>query len=156
MYMYIFEKIKCQWFSGKIQRCHRWAPGSIPGWRIIYFAHPTFAHLTLHTEGGIWRMHNHPMLSQKPLTEQLGWKQFLLITHGNCFEGFGTSQSSPTCPRMSCLYHPLRSPDQYYNSPLLHRIHCLAVCDICCDCVAVLYLWVRKYDSSTHQLRRRP
>ena len=23
----------CQWFSGKIQRCHRWAPGSIPGWR---------------------------------------------------------------------------------------------------------------------------
>ena len=24
---------KCQWFSGKIQRCHRWAPGSIPGWR---------------------------------------------------------------------------------------------------------------------------
>ena len=30
-----FRKIiKCQWFSGKIQRCHRWAPGSIPGWRI--------------------------------------------------------------------------------------------------------------------------
>ena len=27
---------KCQWFSGKIQRCHRWAPGSIPGWRIRY------------------------------------------------------------------------------------------------------------------------
>ena len=26
---------KCQWFSGKIQRCHRWAPGSIPGWRIM-------------------------------------------------------------------------------------------------------------------------
>jgi hypothetical protein len=24
---------KRQWFSGKIQRCHRWAPGSIPGWR---------------------------------------------------------------------------------------------------------------------------
>ena len=20
-----------EWFSGKIQRCHRWAPGSIPG-----------------------------------------------------------------------------------------------------------------------------
>ena len=28
-----FVIIKCQWFSGKIQRCHRWAPGSIPGWR---------------------------------------------------------------------------------------------------------------------------
>ena len=27
--------IECQWFSGKIQRCHRWAPGSIPGWRIV-------------------------------------------------------------------------------------------------------------------------
>ena len=26
----------CQWFSGKIQRCHRWAPGSIPGWRKYY------------------------------------------------------------------------------------------------------------------------
>ena len=24
---------KCQWFSGKIQRCHRWAPSSILGWR---------------------------------------------------------------------------------------------------------------------------
>ena len=23
---------KCQWFSGKIQRCHRWAPSSILGW----------------------------------------------------------------------------------------------------------------------------
>ena len=26
----------CQWFSGKIQRCHRWAPSSILGWRKIY------------------------------------------------------------------------------------------------------------------------
>ena len=26
-------KDECQWFSGKIQRCHRWAPGSIPSWR---------------------------------------------------------------------------------------------------------------------------
>ena len=26
---------KCQWFSGKIQRCHRWAPSSILGWRTI-------------------------------------------------------------------------------------------------------------------------
>ena len=25
--------IKRRWFSGKIQRCHRWAPGSIPGRR---------------------------------------------------------------------------------------------------------------------------
>ena len=25
----------CQWFSGKIQRCHRWAPGSITGWRKV-------------------------------------------------------------------------------------------------------------------------
>ena len=25
----------CQWFSGKIQRCHRWAPSSILGWRIF-------------------------------------------------------------------------------------------------------------------------
>ena len=24
-----------QWFSGKIHRCHRWAPGSIPGWRSL-------------------------------------------------------------------------------------------------------------------------
>ena len=30
----ICQQLKaCQWFSGKIQRCHRWAPGSIPGWR---------------------------------------------------------------------------------------------------------------------------
>ena len=44
------SNIKCQWFSGKIQRCQRWAPGSIPGWRtnklfiysmiyIFYFIH---------------------------------------------------------------------------------------------------------------------
>ena len=26
---------KRKWFSGKIQRCHRWAPGSIPGLRIF-------------------------------------------------------------------------------------------------------------------------
>ncbi|CUM66513.1 uncharacterized protein PRCAT00004179001 [Priceomyces carsonii] len=25
-----------KWFSGKIQRCHRWAPGSIPGLRIFF------------------------------------------------------------------------------------------------------------------------
>ena len=25
-----------KWFSGKIQRCHRWAPGSIPGLRILF------------------------------------------------------------------------------------------------------------------------
>ncbi|ODV65282.1 hypothetical protein HYPBUDRAFT_232335 [Hyphopichia burtonii NRRL Y-1933] len=25
-----------KWFSGKIQRCHRWAPGSIPGLRICF------------------------------------------------------------------------------------------------------------------------
>ena len=24
---------KREWFSGKIQRCHRWAPSSILGWR---------------------------------------------------------------------------------------------------------------------------
>ena len=28
-------KSMCQWFRGKIQRCHRWAPGSIPGWRKV-------------------------------------------------------------------------------------------------------------------------
>ena len=36
-----------QWFSGKIQRCHRWAPSSILGWRIFLFrisAHTTFRH----------------------------------------------------------------------------------------------------------------
>ena len=27
---------KCQWFSGKIQRCHRWAPSSILGWRSCF------------------------------------------------------------------------------------------------------------------------
>ena len=27
-------KHKHQWFSGKIQRCHRWAPSSILGWCI--------------------------------------------------------------------------------------------------------------------------
>ena len=27
------------WFSGKIQRCHRWALGSIPGWCIIILIH---------------------------------------------------------------------------------------------------------------------
>ena len=26
----------CQWFSGKIRRCHRWAPSSILGWRSTY------------------------------------------------------------------------------------------------------------------------
>ena len=33
---------KCQWFSGKIQRCHRWAPSSILGSRISFvdFATP--------------------------------------------------------------------------------------------------------------------
>ena len=28
--------IKHQWFSGRIQRCHRWDPGSIPGWCIFF------------------------------------------------------------------------------------------------------------------------
>ena len=28
-----FEKSMRQWFSGKIQHSHCWAPGSIPGWR---------------------------------------------------------------------------------------------------------------------------
>ena len=27
---------KRQWFSGKIHRCHRWAPRSIRGWRIVF------------------------------------------------------------------------------------------------------------------------
>jgi hypothetical protein len=36
---------KRHWFSGKIQRCHRWAPGSIPGWRMpslrqVFYAQP--------------------------------------------------------------------------------------------------------------------
>ena len=26
--------VSVQWFSGKIQRCHRWAPSSILGWTI--------------------------------------------------------------------------------------------------------------------------
>ena len=26
-----------RWFSGKIHRCHRWAPGSIPGRRKFFF-----------------------------------------------------------------------------------------------------------------------
>ena len=60
-------------------------------------------------------------------------KKILLMTHGNYFEGFGMSQSSLPSPLMSCLCHPLRSPDQYYNDPLLHIIHCLAVCGLCCD-----------------------
>ena len=29
---------KRQWFSGKIHRCHRWAPRSIRGWRSSFFA----------------------------------------------------------------------------------------------------------------------
>ena len=33
LFSYQGNNKKCQWFSGKIQRCHRWAPGSIPGWR---------------------------------------------------------------------------------------------------------------------------
>ena len=32
-----FNNKKRKWFSGKIQRCHRWAPGSIPGLRKIVF-----------------------------------------------------------------------------------------------------------------------
>ena len=84
------------------------------------------------------------------------FKKILLMTHGNYFEGFGTSQSSLPSPLMSCLCHPLRSPNQYYNDPLLHIIHCLAVCGLCCDWVSVLYLRVRKYYSNTHQLRERP
>ncbi|CUM63249.1 uncharacterized protein PRCAT00000820001 [Priceomyces carsonii] len=27
-----------KWFSGKIQRCHRWAPGSIPGLRKTFLS----------------------------------------------------------------------------------------------------------------------
>ena len=30
---------QCQWFSGKIQRCHRWAPGLIPGWCTFACSH---------------------------------------------------------------------------------------------------------------------
>ena len=76
-------------------------------------------------------------------------KIFLLMSHGNNFDGFGRSQSSHPCPLMSCLYYPLQLTYQYYNNPLLQRIHCLAVCGLCCDWVAVLYLRVIKY-YSTH------
>ena len=31
-----------KWFSGKIQRCHRWAPGSIPGLRIFFYSMHTY------------------------------------------------------------------------------------------------------------------
>ena len=31
----VAEHFQRKWFSGKIQRCHRWAPGSIPGLRIF-------------------------------------------------------------------------------------------------------------------------
>ena len=156
--MYIFEKIKCQWFSGKIQRCHRWAPGSIPGWRIIHFAHLIFAHLTspLPPRRRDTTYAQPPHASPETPARKTWLKKVLLITHGNYFEEFGTSQSSLPCPLMSCLYHPLRSPDQYYSDPLLHMIHCLAVCGLCCGWVAVLYLRVRKYDSNTQQLRKRP
>ena len=30
------QTVPRKWFSGKIQRCHRWAPGSIPGLRISF------------------------------------------------------------------------------------------------------------------------
>ena len=48
MYPIIWSVLrKCQWFSGKIQRCHRWAPSSILGWRITFsfdlFDHPFVA-----------------------------------------------------------------------------------------------------------------
>ena len=39
-YVFVYFKIsaiKCQWFSGKIRRCHRRAPSSILGWRTYIF-----------------------------------------------------------------------------------------------------------------------
>ena len=33
MYVDLPFKSRRQWFSGKIHRCHRWAPRSIRGWR---------------------------------------------------------------------------------------------------------------------------
>ena len=35
--------LSVQWFSGKIQRCHRWAPDSISGWCIFFLLHPYLA-----------------------------------------------------------------------------------------------------------------
>ncbi|KAE8874904.1 hypothetical protein PF003_g40952 [Phytophthora fragariae] len=35
---------KRRWFSGKISRCQRDAPGSIPGRRILFAASPFWAH----------------------------------------------------------------------------------------------------------------
>ena len=32
LYAKFGKRCKHQWFSGKIQRCHRWAPSSILGW----------------------------------------------------------------------------------------------------------------------------
>ena len=34
--MQYHQEIQRKWFSGKIQRCHRWAPGSIPGLRKFF------------------------------------------------------------------------------------------------------------------------
>ena len=36
-YKFNIRYIAHQWFSGKIQRCHRWALGSIPGWCNLFF-----------------------------------------------------------------------------------------------------------------------
>ncbi len=37
MHLDIINKYKRHWFSGRIQRCQRCGPGSIPGWRIFCF-----------------------------------------------------------------------------------------------------------------------
>ncbi len=46
--IYIFDPtltkvVPREWFSGKIQRCHRWAPSSILGSRISPFVFPETA-----------------------------------------------------------------------------------------------------------------
>ena len=40
VFVFPIKASSCQWFSGKIQRCHRWAPGSIPGWRMTLWGRP--------------------------------------------------------------------------------------------------------------------
>lgn len=47
--MQYHQEIQRKWFSGKIQRCHRWAPGSIPGLRKFNFFSFSTLFSTLHS-----------------------------------------------------------------------------------------------------------
>ena len=80
-----------KWFSGKIQRCHRWAPGSIPGLRNLFgtgngFISPTLLEANSSTYYLPWFMRHVRLFWSLPFRSlELPWTTFVLKDQTHVF-----------------------------------------------------------------------